>query len=91
MKKQFFWMKFKAILKIIIPFEQIEKVFVRHEGANPAKGRSGYYYLYIGCGEIGGWDGMIKIYFLSEESANEAKELLMQKARITNEDEEQNE
>lgn len=88
MKKQFFWMKFKAILKIIIPFEQIEKVFVRHEGANPAKGRSEYYYLYIGCGEIGGWDGMIKIYFLSEESANEAKELLMQKARITNEDEE---
>ena len=72
----------------ILPFEQIEKVFVRHEGANPAKGRSGYYYLYIGCGEIGGWDGMIKIYFLSEDSANEAKKLLMQKAKITHGDEE---
>ncbi len=67
----------------ILPFEQIDKVFVRHEGANPAKGRSGYYYLYIGCGEIGGWDGMIKVYFLDKSSANEAMELLIQKAGVT--------
>lgn len=72
----------------ILPFEEIDKVFLRLEGANPAKGRSGYYYLYIGCGEIGGWDGMIKVYFLDESSANEAMEVLMQKAGITHGDEE---
>ncbi len=63
----------------IIPFEEINKVFVRHEGANPAKGRTGYYYLYVACGEIGGFDGMIKVYYLSKSEANEAMEVLMQK------------
>lgn len=50
----------------IIPFEKIESVFVCHEGANPAKGRSGYYYLYVRCDGIGGWDSMIKVYFLAK-------------------------
>jgi len=72
----------------IIPFEKIENVFVRHEGANPAKGRSGYYYLYVRCDGIGGWDDTIKVYFLSEDNANEAMEVLMQKAGIPQKTEE---
>ena len=56
----------------ILPFEKIETAFVRHEGANPAKGRSGYYYLYIGCDGIGGWDSMIKIYYISKSESQEA-------------------
>lgn len=56
----------------IIPFEKIENAHVRHEGANPAKGRSGYYYLYIECGEIGGLDERIKVYYISESEAKDA-------------------
>jgi len=63
----------------IIPFEKISNAFVLHEGANSAKGRSGYYYLYVDCGEIGGWDEKIKIYYLTESEADEAKELILQK------------
>ncbi len=56
----------------IIPFEKIKSAFVRHEGANLAKGRSGYYYLYMVCDGIGGWDSMIKVYYISESEAHEA-------------------
>lgn len=56
----------------IVPFEKIEKAYVRNEGANPAKGRSGYYYLYIECGEIGGLDEKIKVYYIIESEANDA-------------------
>ena len=65
-----------------MPFDKIENVFVCHEGANPLKGRPGYYYLYVRCDGIGGWDSMIKVYFLSRENANEAMERLTQKAGI---------
>ena len=56
----------------IIPYGKIEEVYVRHEGANPAKGRSGYYYLYIKCGEIGGFDERIKVYYMIESDAYDA-------------------
>lgn len=56
----------------IIPFEKITKAFVRHEGANPAKGRSGYYYLYIECSEIGGLDEKVKVYYMLEREADDA-------------------
>lgn len=60
----------------IVPFDRIENVFVRHEGANPAKGRRGYYYLYIRCDGIGGLDSMIKIYYVRETKAQEAENYL---------------
>lgn len=56
----------------IIPYEKVERVYVRHEGANPAKGRSGYYYLYIECGEIGGADEKVKVYYMLESEAYDA-------------------
>ncbi len=68
----------------IVPFEQIGKVFVSHEIA----GRPDYYYLHVECGKIGGRDEEIKVYFLSRSNADEAKELLMQKAGIAHGDEE---
>lgn len=46
-----------------------------------------YYYLYVKCGEIGGWGDMIKVYFVSESNANEAMVRLMQKAGIAWEEE----
>lgn len=60
----------------IVPLAKIEKVFVRHEGANPLKGRPGYYYLYIGCDGIGGLDNMIKVYYVSQKMAEEAEACL---------------
>lgn len=56
----------------IIPFEKIKNAYVRNEGANPAKGRSGYYYLYIETDGIGGWDEKIKVYYISRSEANDA-------------------
>ena len=56
----------------IIPYEKVEDVYVRHEGYNPAKGRSGYYYLYIKCGEIGGFDEKVKVYYMLEGEAYDA-------------------
>ncbi len=56
----------------IIPYEKVENVYVRHEGYNPAKGRSGYYYLYIECGEIGGFDEKVKVYYMIESQAQDA-------------------
>ena len=56
----------------IIPYEKVEDAYVRHEGANPAKGRSGYYYLYIKCGEIGGSDEKVKVYYMLESEAYDA-------------------
>ena len=56
----------------IIPYEKIEDIYVRHEGANPAKGRSGYYYLYIKCGEIGGFDERVKVYYMLKSEAQDA-------------------
>ncbi|MBQ9984090.1 MAG: hypothetical protein IJP29_05825 [Lachnospiraceae bacterium] len=67
----------------IIPFEQIDKVFVSHE----VFGRPDYYYLHVECGKIGGRDEEIKVYFLSGSNANEAMEVLMKKAGITHGDE----
>lgn len=66
----------------IVPFEKIEEVFVRHEGANPVKGRPGYYYLYIKMDGIGGIDNMIKIYYLKEHKARGAQTVLEQRLRI---------
>lgn len=56
----------------IVPFEKIKNAYVRNEGANPAKGRSGYYYLYMKCDGIGGWDEKIKVYYISQSEANDA-------------------
>lgn len=69
----------------VVPFEKITKVFVRNEGANSAKGRPGYYYLYVECGKIGGSDERIKIYYISQSSAYEARDLLMLKTGIVKE------
>ena len=71
----------------IIPYEKVENAYVRHEGANPVKGRSGYYYLYIECGEIGGWDSMIKVYYISESEAHEALGCLERKCEFVTEEE----
>ncbi len=57
----------------IVPFGQIENVFVRHEGDNPAKGRPGYYYLYIRSDGIGGRDSIIKVYYLSKTKAHKTE------------------
>ena len=56
----------------IIPFEKIVNMYIRNEGANPAKGRPGYYYFYIECKDIGGWDEKIKVYYISENNAYDA-------------------
>jgi len=42
----------------------------------------------VRCDGIGGWDDTIKVYFLSEDNANEAMEVLMQKAGIPQKTEE---
>ena len=62
----------------IVPFEQIGKVFVSHE----IFGRPDYYYLHVECGKIGGRGEEIKVYFLSKSNANEAMEVLAEKAGI---------
>lgn len=49
------------------------------------KGRPGYYYLYVECGKIGGSDERIKIYYISQSSAYEARDLLMLKTGIVKE------
>ncbi len=66
----------------IIPFAKIKNVYVRKEGENRAKGRPGYYYLYVKWSDIGGRDGKIKVYYMIENQANEAMELLIQKTGI---------
>ena len=38
---------FKNIIKVVIPINSITNLEIAHLGANPAKFRNGYYYLYI--------------------------------------------
>lgn len=71
----------------IIPFKKITKAFVRNEGANPAKGRSGYYYLYMKCDGIGGWDEKIKVYYISKREADDALSCLEEKCDFSREEE----
>ncbi len=75
----------------IVPFEKIINAYVRNEGANPAKGRSGYYYLYMKCDGIGGWDEKIKVYYISRSEAYDALACLEEKCDFhPSEDQEEN-
>ena len=74
----------------IVPFEKIKNAYVRNEGANPAKGRSGYYYLYIECDGIGGWDEKIKVYYISRSESYDALSCLEGKCKFEFEEEEKN-
>lgn len=55
----------------IIPYSQIEEVYLRNHGRNRAKLRKGYYYLYI---KIKGNDHPVKVYYALESSGNRAFE-----------------
>lgn len=51
----------------IIPYVQMEDVYLKNHGRNPAKLRKGYYYLYI---KIKGQDRPVKIYYMFERDGN---------------------
>ena len=58
----------------VVPINDIQTMYYRHLGSNPAKGRPGYYYLYLKGENIG---GDIKIYYISKKSVQEAMDYLM--------------
>lgn len=60
----------------IIPLVTINDVYVLNHGANRAKGREGYYYLYIKADGITRW---VKAYYMSKKRANEAMEYIQLK------------
>ena len=59
----------------VVPINDIQTMYYRHLGSNPAKGRPGYYYLYLKGENI---SGNIKIYYISKKSVQEAIEYLVQ-------------
>ncbi len=58
----------------IIPLRTINEVYVLNHGANRAKHREGYYYLYIKAEGL--W---AKAYYMSKERANEAMGFIQSK------------
>lgn len=60
----------------IIPLRAINDVYVLNHGANRAKHREGYYYLYIKAEGIDMWT---KAHYISKERANEAMEFILSK------------
>lgn len=64
----------------IIPLDKIENSYIRNHGSNWAKGRRGYYYLYI---EAEGLEHRIKAYYIDKKSACEALSGLQAKSAHT--------
>lgn len=58
----------------VIPFHEIEEVWVEHHGENPAKGRVGYYYLYVKT-----QNHRIKMYYVSRTGAEEARSCIQER------------
>ena len=59
----------------VVPINDIQTMYYRHLGYNPAKGRAGYYYLYLKGEKI---SDNIKIYYISEKSVQEVMDYLIQ-------------
>ena len=60
----------------IIPYVQMEDVYLKNHGRNRAKLRNGYYYLYI---KIKGQDRPVKIYYMFERDGNQAYDMCFAK------------
>lgn len=59
----------------IIPIKDIQTMFYKHLGSNPAKGRMGYYYLYLKGEKI---SDDIKIYYIFKEDVKDTMDYLLQ-------------
>ena len=58
----------------IIPIRDIQRIYYKHLGANPAKGRKGYYYLYLKGEKI---NNNIKVYFIYKTDLKKAMDYLL--------------